>query len=160
MGHFCPPESDPNSESGSGSTDPIESGSNPDTDPQPWSEAWIRGSRSGSGSTPKCHGSATLEETHNRQCKMTSSKKNWPVKKLCSRCLSVRGREPHRYDVSFANRQHAVLTQSALYIYQRKSCVWSFPSVCQCLSPPRPQRCPGPRHIHSCICRKTLISYR
>ncbi len=25
-----------------------------------WSEAWIRGSRSGSGSTPKCHGSATL----------------------------------------------------------------------------------------------------
>ncbi len=28
VGHFCPP--------GSGSTDPIESGSNPDPDPQPW----------------------------------------------------------------------------------------------------------------------------
>ncbi len=28
MGHFCPP--------GSGSTDPIESGSNPDPDQQPW----------------------------------------------------------------------------------------------------------------------------
>ncbi len=30
MGHFCPP--------GSGSTDPIESGSNPD--PQPWPQVW------------------------------------------------------------------------------------------------------------------------
>jgi hypothetical protein len=28
-----------------------------------WSETWIRGSRSGSGSTPKCHGSATLLKT-------------------------------------------------------------------------------------------------
>jgi hypothetical protein len=26
-----------------------------------WSEAWIRESRSGSGSTPKCHGSAILD---------------------------------------------------------------------------------------------------
>ncbi len=32
MGHFCPP--------GSGSTDPIESGSNPDPDPQPCPKHW------------------------------------------------------------------------------------------------------------------------
>jgi len=35
-----------------------ESGSDPD--PLVRAEAWIRRSRSGSGSTPKCHGSATL----------------------------------------------------------------------------------------------------
>ncbi len=31
------------------------------------SEEWIRGSRSGSGSTPKCHGSATLEDISNNR---------------------------------------------------------------------------------------------
>ncbi len=34
--------------------DPVDP--DPDSDPQHWSEAWIRGY----GSTPKCHGSATL----------------------------------------------------------------------------------------------------
>jgi hypothetical protein len=34
VGHFC---LDPDSEYGSGSTDLIESGSNPDPDPKPWS---------------------------------------------------------------------------------------------------------------------------
>jgi hypothetical protein len=33
VGHFCPP--------GSGSTDPIESGSNPDTDPDPDPQPWF-----------------------------------------------------------------------------------------------------------------------
>jgi hypothetical protein len=35
---------DPGPDSESGSTGPIEYGSNPDPDPKPWSEAWIRGS--------------------------------------------------------------------------------------------------------------------
>ncbi len=34
-------------------------------------------------------------ETFRRLCKMSSSKKNWPVKGLCGRCLSVWGPEPH-----------------------------------------------------------------
>jgi len=34
-----------------------------DPDPEHWSEACIRGSRSGSGYTSKCYGSATLPET-------------------------------------------------------------------------------------------------
>jgi hypothetical protein len=34
VGHFCPPGSDPYSESGSGSTELIESGSNSDPDPK------------------------------------------------------------------------------------------------------------------------------
>jgi hypothetical protein len=42
VGHFCPPES------GSGSTDPIESGSNPDPDPQPWYEGIADEIRKGS----------------------------------------------------------------------------------------------------------------
>ncbi len=32
----------------------------PDPHPIRWSEVWMRGSRSASGSVPKCHGSATL----------------------------------------------------------------------------------------------------
>ncbi len=35
MGHFCPLGS------GSGSTDPIESGSNPDPNTQPWMEKYL-----------------------------------------------------------------------------------------------------------------------
>ncbi len=44
MGHFCPP--------GSGSTDPIESGSNPDTDPDPVRIRIRIQSGYGSGSSP------------------------------------------------------------------------------------------------------------
>jgi hypothetical protein len=40
VGHFCPPNPDPDSESGS--TDPIESGSNPDQDPQPCSKVFTK----------------------------------------------------------------------------------------------------------------------
>jgi hypothetical protein len=39
-----------------------------------WSETWIRGSRSGSGSTPKCHESATLLRPY--QCWKTR-RKSW-----------------------------------------------------------------------------------
>jgi hypothetical protein len=38
-----------------------------------WSEAWIRGSASGSRSTPKCHGSATLLKRY----LFTTGENNW-----------------------------------------------------------------------------------